>query len=55
MIHFKLCGYKFIVLSDVIGGKWSPQVGKFGGTGGRSAWVPTWNTKFIPITMWNKK
>ncbi len=33
----------------------SPQVGKLGGTGGKSASVPTWSTRFIPITVWNKK
>lgn len=36
-------------------GKWSPQVGNDGGTGGRSDCVPTCNIKFIPITMWYKK
>jgi len=39
----------------VMGGKWSPQVGKFGGTGGRSACVPTCRIRFMPISMWNKK
>ena len=39
----------------VMAGKWSPHLGKFGGIGGRSAWVPTWSIKFIPINMWNRK
>jgi hypothetical protein len=38
-----------------MGGLWSPHVGKFGGTGGTSSRVPTCSTKFIPMTMWNKK
>lgn len=38
-----------------IGGKWCPHFGKFGGTGGKSACVPMWSTKFIPMTMWNWK
>jgi len=39
----------------VMGGKWSPQVGKFGGIAGRSPCVPTCRTRFMPINMWNKK
>jgi len=39
----------------VMGGKWSPQVGKLGGTGGRSPCVPTCRIRFMPISMWNKK
>lgn len=38
-----------------MGGKKSPHLGKLGGTGGKSACVPTWTTRFIPMTMWNRK
>lgn len=50
--------YQWNAFSDsggVMGGKWSPQVGKFGGIGGRSACVPTCRIKFMPMSMWNKK
>lgn len=43
------------VASRVISGLWSPHMGKPGGIGGRSACVPTWKIKFIPITIWYKK
>jgi len=36
-------------------GVWSPHVGNPGGTGGRSALVPTCKIKFMPITMWKRK
>lgn len=38
-----------------MGGKKSPQVGKLGGMGGRSACVPTWRIRFMPMTMWKRK
>lgn len=38
-----------------MGGKWWPHVGKPGGMGGKSSSVPMWNTRFMPIRMWNRK
>lgn len=35
--------------------KWSPQVGKLGGTGGKSACVPTCKIKFMPMVTWKRK
>lgn len=35
--------------------KWSPHVGKFGGTGGKSACVPTCKIKFMPMVTWKRK